>query len=383
MKKGLLIVFLILSSLLFVACNKDNKEKSTSTKVETQEQSTKVDDLDGKQFSMSGNINSNLKIHMKISFKDKKVTGTYYYDQYKEDMKLEGTYDSENKVSLSEFDNKGNSTGKFNGNIDVEGSFSGEWSKPDGSKKMSFDLKNEEVKSTESKTNNESQSNKSIKSGVFEDFDYSNRYIVKEYKPVDNTSNTGDKVVDSNWNTTWSLYNGTQEVINNAKNNSKLSLTVNWGFYPRELSYKNGEVKVSGVFFNNNQYATINKISNMKVFLYDSNKSIVACGDFSSQNNQIGQILIPYNKEVQYTFTLSNISKELNLSQYAVMISSDFEIIPDEEKIRRDHPEVAAAVDYYNNKAANEKERYNYLQDKKNNDIRNAIERRLIDSTSY
>lgn len=383
MKRKIIISLLVISFLLMLGCNNnENTKVSTNTEIKTQDQSAKTNNLDEKQFSLVGNINGNLNIHMELSLNNGKITGTYYYDKYKQDLKLEGTYDSTNNVNLSEFDNKGNNTGKFSGILSTDGNFTGEWSTADNSKKMSFSLKNL-AETVEIKEPSKAKENKNTSNDAFEDFDYSNRYIVKDFNPVDTSSNTGDSLVDSTWNTTWSLYNDTNRTINDANNNAKLYLTINWGFYPNQIFYEGKQVKISGTFFNNNAYATISKISNMKVFLYDANKNIVSVGDFSNQNAQFEQILIPYNKAVPYTFSLSNVTSGLDLSKYGVMISSDFETIPDEEKIRKDHPEVATAVDYYNKKASDAKDKYNSLQEKRTADINEAILKKAIDAASY
>jgi Deacetylase PdaC len=74
-------------------------------------------------------------IQMKLRIEGSKVTGTYFYDQYREDLKLEGGYNSKGQLELSEAGAGKRTTGKFicerepkTFGPDVEC----EWSRPDG-----------------------------------------------------------------------------------------------------------------------------------------------------------------------------------------------------------------------------------------------------------
>ena len=51
-------------------------------------------------------------IEMRLNIAGSQVDGTYFYDQFKQDIKLEGTYDSKGEMSLNEGTGK-KKTGKF------------------------------------------------------------------------------------------------------------------------------------------------------------------------------------------------------------------------------------------------------------------------------
>ncbi|MBW9150480.1 hypothetical protein K2F40_16170 [Clostridium sp. CM028] len=97
--------------------------------------------LDQKELSMSGAINRNLNVHMKLFFNSNEVSGTYYYDKYKTDIILKGVYDMDNNVTMNELDNNENITGVFKGKIFSNGEYIGSWSNLDGTKEMPFAIK--------------------------------------------------------------------------------------------------------------------------------------------------------------------------------------------------------------------------------------------------
>jgi len=73
-------------------------------------------------------------VEMRLTVAGSKVTGTYFYDQFKQEIPLEGTYDSKMVLQLEEGAGK-KKTGKFvckaepeSLEVDVEC----EWSRPDG-----------------------------------------------------------------------------------------------------------------------------------------------------------------------------------------------------------------------------------------------------------
>jgi hypothetical protein len=77
------------------------------------------------------------RIEMRLTLGGDKVTGTYFYDQFKQDIKLEGTYDAKGQLELTEGTGK-RKTGKFvclketeTPDTDLEC----EWSRPDGTGK--------------------------------------------------------------------------------------------------------------------------------------------------------------------------------------------------------------------------------------------------------
>lgn len=134
------------------------------------------DSLDEKEFLMSGAINNKLNIHMKLNFNKKEVIGTYYYDDYKTDIKLKGVYDNDNNIIVNELDNNGEIMGVFNGKISTSEEFRGIWSNLDGTEKAPFTIN----------LNNQAKGDVSSTSSVAEDFIFpdSNRVILTENEVV-------------------------------------------------------------------------------------------------------------------------------------------------------------------------------------------------------
>jgi Deacetylase PdaC len=76
-------------------------------------------------------------IEMRLNLSGNKVTGTYFYDQFKQDIKLEGAFDAKGQLELVEGSAK-RPTGKFvcmkEKEIDVD--LECQWSRPDGTKTL-------------------------------------------------------------------------------------------------------------------------------------------------------------------------------------------------------------------------------------------------------
>ncbi|MDP4145027.1 MAG: hypothetical protein Q8936_11185 [Bacillota bacterium] len=367
---GVFCIIIIFCIVIAIALNTHqsesvaNDKKNTVSKNEIQtSKEAPADELDSKSFALAGTINKNLNIHMKLNFRKKEVTGSYYYDKYNQNISLKGTYDNYHNVKLTESDENSNITGIFTGKISTSGDFEGTWSAPNGSKQMPFSTSAKDTSDSSSTTASNSTENKNSESSataesytVMKDFDYSNRYIPKEYKGDDTKSNTGDSVTDSINDTGWAIFNSTQKVITNANNDIQKSYTVKWGFIPQTLTYDGNTIKIDGQFYNNNDYASISNIRNLVFSLVDSNNKIIGMYDFSKDSN-ISNITVPHNQTVPYSFTISNIPKAANLTNYATIICSDFNTIIDEEKMKRDHPDVYNATQYLNEQAAKDMEK--------------------------
>jgi hypothetical protein len=73
-------------------------------------------------------------IEMRLNIAGSQVDGTYFYDQFKQDIKLEGTFDSKGELSLNEGAGK-KKTGKFVCKAEPEApdtDLECEWSRVDG-----------------------------------------------------------------------------------------------------------------------------------------------------------------------------------------------------------------------------------------------------------
>ena len=79
----------------------------------------------------------NKHIEMRLNRSGNKVTGKYFYDQFKQDLPLEGAYDAKGKLELLEGSGK-QKTGKFVCQAESETpdtDLECEWSRPDGTRK--------------------------------------------------------------------------------------------------------------------------------------------------------------------------------------------------------------------------------------------------------
>ena len=84
-----------------------------------------------------GSLNNKFQISMTLIKTDNELNGTYSYIGKNTTLKLEGSIDNEGNISLNEFNNIGNITGNFKGQLNGT-SINGIWSKPDGSNSMPF-----------------------------------------------------------------------------------------------------------------------------------------------------------------------------------------------------------------------------------------------------
>lgn len=85
---------------------------------------------------LTGAINGNLPIHMSIKVENGgKLTGSYYYDKYKQTIRLTGNVNG--KIAhMYEYDAKGKETGHFQGWWIPGTGFAGVWSNPDGTRQL-------------------------------------------------------------------------------------------------------------------------------------------------------------------------------------------------------------------------------------------------------
>jgi len=84
-----------------------------------------------------GEINQNLKIRMSLYPVGNTLIGTYFYENIQNEIKLQGNVEA-NQIILNEFDENGNITGIFKGDIKSVDEFNGTWSSQDGKKKYDF-----------------------------------------------------------------------------------------------------------------------------------------------------------------------------------------------------------------------------------------------------
>jgi hypothetical protein len=97
----------------------------------------------GRHFAkhFSGTINNNLPIEMDLSRNENRVHGWYMYSRIGTPISLEGTAAENGKITLSERNEDGITTGTFTGTLTSEETFTGTWTDPTGNRKFPFLVK--------------------------------------------------------------------------------------------------------------------------------------------------------------------------------------------------------------------------------------------------
>jgi len=89
--------------------------------------------------SFEGTINSKYRIIMTLTKNANNLNGTYTYKSQGTPIKISGTTDDNGNLTINEFNDKGNMTGIFKGQLSGN-NIIGQWTKPDGSKTMPFSI---------------------------------------------------------------------------------------------------------------------------------------------------------------------------------------------------------------------------------------------------
>ena len=109
----------------------------------------------GEKFYFRGTIAS-LKIEVTLLRDGERVTGSYFYPKVGKNIELRGTIDKNGSLDLRESDESGKETGVFKGKWGRASAepdlgmadITGKWSRPDGSKETSFQLKQAPIEFT-------------------------------------------------------------------------------------------------------------------------------------------------------------------------------------------------------------------------------------------
>lgn len=99
----------------------------------------------GQGLEFRGRIGDSLNIVMTLHVSGGKAIGYYYYTKYEKEknrpyMKVEGTLDDAQNISVAEIDMKKGVTGHLQGKFTSNTTIEGEWSNADGSRKMPFSV---------------------------------------------------------------------------------------------------------------------------------------------------------------------------------------------------------------------------------------------------
>lgn len=125
MKKNYILILLS----VFISCKKTAIE--SAQKVEVSSNFVKT---------FEGKISETFDVVMKLTVDNRAVTGTYFYKKVGENIQLKGELRDNGELVLNEYDSSGNQTGIFKGKIIENSKIEGDWSKPNGEKRMSFKL---------------------------------------------------------------------------------------------------------------------------------------------------------------------------------------------------------------------------------------------------
>jgi len=99
----------------------------------------------------AGKIGGKYSITMDLTKSGTELKGSYKYAGKSGLLALQGSVDEAGEFTMNETNSAGNQTGMFSGRLSGD-NISGEWSAPDGSKKLSFDgYKTAEFKSNPKK----------------------------------------------------------------------------------------------------------------------------------------------------------------------------------------------------------------------------------------
>ena len=136
----------------------DNEDESSSSDVSSSFNSNTAAIPDFTK-SFEGTINGKYGIIMTLTKNTGNLSGTYTYKSQGTPIKISGTIADNGNLTINEFNDKGNMTGVFKGQLNSS-NIIGQWTKPDGSKKMPFSISestnNETTTSTTENSDNTS-----------------------------------------------------------------------------------------------------------------------------------------------------------------------------------------------------------------------------------
>ena len=152
--KILLIFSILATALIYSSCGSSGN-KNADTNEQTISSNTPTTVLDFTK-SFEGTINGKYGIIMTLTKSANSLSGTYTYKSQGPPIKISGTTDANGNLTINEFDDKGNMTGIFKGQLSGN-SIVGQWTKPDGSRAMPFSIsesKNSETTIAKTESNN-------------------------------------------------------------------------------------------------------------------------------------------------------------------------------------------------------------------------------------
>ena len=135
--KKILTISTLLTNLIFLSCgSSENKKAETAHETTSINTTTTIPDFTK---SFEGTINGKYGIIMTLTKKTGNLSGTYTYKSSGTPIKISGTIDDNGNLTINEFNDKGNMTGIFKGQLSSN-NIIGQWTKPDGSMTMPFSI---------------------------------------------------------------------------------------------------------------------------------------------------------------------------------------------------------------------------------------------------
>lgn len=130
--------FTIIIAFLLQSCNSNSPNSNNEKIVKESSPSPVVQSNDFTKLFI-GTINDKYKIEMTIIKTGNSINGNYKYSGKQNSLKINGTIDNTGNFTINEFNDKGNMTGIFKGQL-ANTQANGQWSVPDGSKTMPFSI---------------------------------------------------------------------------------------------------------------------------------------------------------------------------------------------------------------------------------------------------
>jgi hypothetical protein len=136
MKKNITI-YILTTALIYSSCgSSENKNAETIEQITSNNTPNIVTDFTK---TFEGAIDGKHGIIMTLTKNANNLNGSYTYKRQGTPIKIFGTTDDNGNLTINEFNDKGNMTGIFKGQLSGN-NIIGQWTKPDGSKSMPFSI---------------------------------------------------------------------------------------------------------------------------------------------------------------------------------------------------------------------------------------------------
>jgi hypothetical protein len=152
--KKIITISILVTAFFYSSCGSSENKNAEKIEQTTSNNIPAIEPDFTKYFE--GTIDGKYGIIMTLTKNANNLTGTYTYKSQGTPIKISGTTDDSGNLTINEFNDKGNMTGIFKGQL-TGNNIIGQWTKPDGSKTMPFRI-SESVNIETSISANQSQS---------------------------------------------------------------------------------------------------------------------------------------------------------------------------------------------------------------------------------